>query len=107
MNSCLQNFDPMASAMAYGQKPKVVRAKQSAMVEGENCTYSPTLQNWLNVKCFSKDEKLVLKTVLPLPTLSTEFLFLNLKRLFSSGTQKSKSILDLSSANVSVCTLLQ
>ena len=64
MNSCLQNIDPMALATAYGQKPKVVRAKQSAMVEGENCTYGPTLQNWLNVKCFSKDEKLVLKSSL-------------------------------------------
>ena len=61
---CFTFFYPTTLATAYGQKPKVVRAKQSATVEGENCTYGPTLQNWLNVKCFSKDEKLVLKSSL-------------------------------------------
>ena len=36
-------FDPTASATAYGQRPKFVRAKHSATAEGENCTYGPTL----------------------------------------------------------------
>ena len=39
----LKHFDPTASATAYGQKPKVVRAKQSATAKGENCAYGPTL----------------------------------------------------------------
>ena len=29
--------------MAYGQKPKVVRAKQLAAAKGENCAYGQTL----------------------------------------------------------------
>ena len=33
----------MASATAYGQKPKIVMAKQTATTKGENCTYGPTL----------------------------------------------------------------
>jgi hypothetical protein len=32
----------MASAMANGQCPKFVKAKQS-MAKGENCSYGPTL----------------------------------------------------------------
>ena len=36
-------FDPTASATAYDQKPKFVRAKQSATAESENCAYGPTL----------------------------------------------------------------
>ena len=42
---CLNFFDPMTSATAYGQMPKFVRAEQSATAEGENCTYGPTLHN--------------------------------------------------------------
>ena len=37
-------FYPTASATAYGQRPKFVRAKHSATAEGENCAYGPTLQ---------------------------------------------------------------
>ena len=40
---CLTFFYPTASATAYGQRPKFVRAKHSATAEGENCTYGPTL----------------------------------------------------------------
>ena len=38
-------FDPTASATAYGQRPKFVRAEHSATAEGENCAYGPTLQS--------------------------------------------------------------
>ena len=37
-------FDPTASATAYGQRPKFVRAEPSATAEGKNCAYGPTLQ---------------------------------------------------------------
>ena len=40
---CFKFCDPTASATAYSQKPKVVRAEQSAMAEVENCVYGPTL----------------------------------------------------------------
>ena len=40
---CFIFFDPTASAMAYGQRPKFVRAKHSATAEGTNCAYGPTL----------------------------------------------------------------
>ena len=40
---CFNFFDPTASATAYGQRPKFVRAKQSATAESENCAYGPTL----------------------------------------------------------------
>ena len=33
----------MASATAYGQRPKFVRAEYSAMAESENCAYGLTL----------------------------------------------------------------
>ena len=36
-------FDPTASATAYGQRPKFVRAEHSATAEGENCAYGPIL----------------------------------------------------------------
>ena len=36
-------FYPTASATAYGQRPKFVRAEHSATAEGENCAYGPTL----------------------------------------------------------------
>ena len=36
-------YDPIDLATAYGQKPKVVNAKQSARAKGEICTYGPTL----------------------------------------------------------------
>ena len=36
-------FYPTASAMAYGQKPKFVRAEHLATAKGENCAYGPTL----------------------------------------------------------------
>jgi hypothetical protein len=38
-------FYHTASAMAYGRRPKFVRAKHLATAEGENCTYGPTLCN--------------------------------------------------------------
>ena len=40
---CFTFFYPTASATAYGQRPKFVRAKHSATAEGENCAYGPTL----------------------------------------------------------------
>ena len=43
-DECLKNFDPTALAMAYGQRPKFIRAEHSATAECENCAYSPTLQ---------------------------------------------------------------
>ena len=36
-------FYPTASATVYGRRPKFFRAEHSAMAEGENCTYGPTL----------------------------------------------------------------
>ena len=42
-DTCFTIFYPMASAMAYGRRPKFVRAKHTAMAEGENCAYGPTL----------------------------------------------------------------
>ena len=44
-------FDPTASATAYGQRPKFVRAEHSATAEGENCAYGPTR---LRLGCFVK-----------------------------------------------------
>ena len=43
-------FDPTASATAYGQRPKFVRAEHSATAEGENCAYGPTLTKVHTVK---------------------------------------------------------
>ena len=40
---CFMFFYPTASAMAYDQRPKFFRAEHSAMAEGENCAYGPTL----------------------------------------------------------------
>ena len=40
---CVTFFYPTASATAYGQRPKFVRAEHSATAEGENCAYGPTL----------------------------------------------------------------
>ena len=37
-------FYPTASATAYGRRPKFFRAEHSAMAEGENCAYGPTLE---------------------------------------------------------------
>ena len=45
MTHVLHFFYPTASATAYGQRPKFFRAEHSATAEGENCAYSPTLQN--------------------------------------------------------------
>ena len=43
------NFNPTASATAYGQRPKFFRAEHSATAEGENCAYGPTLvERYLN-----------------------------------------------------------
>ena len=36
-------FYPTASATAYDQRPKFVRAEHLATAEGENCAYGPTL----------------------------------------------------------------
>ena len=44
---CFKFFHPTASATAYGRRPKFVRAKHSAMAEGENCPYGPTLYCWV------------------------------------------------------------
>ena len=41
-------FYSTASATAYGQRPKFVRAEHSATAEGENSAYGPTLSNLLN-----------------------------------------------------------
>ena len=46
-------FYPTASATAYGQRPKFVRAKHSATAEGKNCAYGQT-QNLLNLCEVSK-----------------------------------------------------
>ena len=52
-------FDPTASATAYGQRPKFVRAEPSATAEDENCAYGPTLHNYIdflmNVRCATKN----------------------------------------------------
>ena len=40
---CFMFFYPTASATAYGQRPKIVKAEHSATAEGENCAYGPTL----------------------------------------------------------------
>ena len=40
---CFTFFYPTASATAYGQRPKFIRAEHSATTEGENCAYGPTL----------------------------------------------------------------
>ena len=48
-------FYPTASATAYGQWPKFVRAEHSATAEGENCAYGPTLEtiySFLWIFCF-------------------------------------------------------
>ena len=36
-------FYSTASAIAYGRRPKFVRAEYSATAEDENCAYGPTL----------------------------------------------------------------
>ena len=41
---CFTFFYPTASATAYGQSPKFVRAEHSATAEGDNCAYGPTLK---------------------------------------------------------------
>ena len=43
VRTCFALFYPTASATAYGQRPKFVRAEHSATAEGENCAYGPTL----------------------------------------------------------------
>ena len=40
---CFTFFYPTASATVYGQRPKFFRAEHSAMAEGENWAYGPTL----------------------------------------------------------------
>ena len=50
--TCFALFYPTASATAYGQRPKFVRAKHSATAEGENCAYGPTLQPCIVLKRF-------------------------------------------------------
>ena len=42
-NDMFYIFHPTASATAYSQRPKFVRAKHLATGEGENCAYGPTL----------------------------------------------------------------
>ena len=44
------SFYPTASATAYGQTPKFVKAKHSAKAEGENWAYGPTLEiRWKSI----------------------------------------------------------
>ena len=43
-------FYPKALAMAYGRRPKFVKAKHSATAESENCTYGPTLAIKFEIK---------------------------------------------------------
>ena len=40
---CSTFFYPTALAMAYGWRPKFVKAEHLATNEGENCAYGPTL----------------------------------------------------------------
>ena len=54
-------FNPTASATAYGQRPKFVRAKHSTTAEGENCTYSPKLICLV----FFQQNNTTLKSLLP------------------------------------------
>ena len=42
-DTCFTIFYPTASATVYGRRPKFFRAEHSAMAEGENCAYGPTL----------------------------------------------------------------
>ena len=42
-------FYPTASATAYGQRPKFIRAEHSATAEGENWAYGPTLEYYSSV----------------------------------------------------------
>ena len=56
-------FYPTASATAYGQRPKFVRAEHSATAEGENCAYGPTLLNrdsFLNRAFLNRDSTVLL-----------------------------------------------
>ena len=49
-DTCFSIFYPMASATVYGRRPKFFRAEHSATAEGENCTYGPTLPNYIMLK---------------------------------------------------------
>jgi hypothetical protein len=40
---CFRFFYPIASATAYGRRPKFFMNEHSATAEGENCGYGPTL----------------------------------------------------------------
>jgi hypothetical protein len=42
-DTCFIIFYPMASATAYGRRPKFFRAEHLATAEVENCAYGPTL----------------------------------------------------------------
>ena len=52
------------TATAYGQRPKFFRAEHLATAEGENCAYSPTLENSILKICGSVDVKITLTSVL-------------------------------------------
>ena len=43
-NMCFNKRYLMASATAYGRRPKVVKAEHLASAESENCAYGPTLE---------------------------------------------------------------
>ena len=47
-------FYPTASATAYSQRPKFVRAEHKATAVGENCAYGPTLLYRLILKKMEK-----------------------------------------------------
>ena len=46
---CFMVFYPTALATVYGQRPKFFRAEHSAMAEGQNSGYGPTLMYILSV----------------------------------------------------------
>ena len=64
---CFTFFYPTASATAYGQRPKFVRAEHSATAEGENCAYGPTLSAVFNkVQVNQKYKRLPIIILTPL-----------------------------------------
>ena len=92
-DECLKDFDPTALAMAYGQRPKFVKAKHSATAEGENCAYGPTmvaLQRPGQVQCLGGLTLLKKWRLL----VDSEFLwiffskFITIKKVFSKIHQK-------------------
>ena len=68
-------FDPTASATAYGQRPKFVRAEHSATAEGESCAYGPTLVNpMISIKLLQPVLTMISKDSLPRRSLMIRLL---------------------------------